>query len=335
METGERVQDRKTALAPYLERLGRPQAEPGRPADASPAPALVLGHWEQSAVQAALAADAQGHRGWETLLAEGVALQGKFCSEVDQLQAERAASPEVKETLRQQILLSAAIGLALMQELQREIDRMIVAGNVAQAKKLTGFKHKLGQLVAQIKEQVGGDGLAVARVLAADMVIPLPGAETRKKSAAERLAERDEDPHRPIRLDSRHRLGRIVERERVRSRLKPLLIVFTVAVVAWLILILPRTFRQPLPELTSRDLAFSPAIREVIARPPSLFLVLDAAAWERMSAEQCEVLVRQVGETADGAGYSGAQLRLADGTTVATWSRARGATLVPRSRAGT
>ena len=58
-------------------------------------------------------------------------------------------------------------------------------------------------------------------------------------------------------------------------------------------------------------------------------LRIEMASYER------EELVRRVGEAAEGAGYSGAQLRLPDGTTLALWSTGRGVRLVPSGRSGT
>ena len=330
MDTGVGIEERRTALAPYLELLGRLEQQPEQPAEVDFPPALALGNWEQNAVRAALAAGPEAQRSWESLLAEGVALQTKYFAEVERLQAEAPPLPEADEKLRQQVLHTLAIGLALMQEIQREIDTMVLAGNVPQAKKLTVFRNKLGQLIAQMKERVGDDGCVLAQALALDMVTPVE--RVKPKPAAERA---EEQPLQPMKLETRHRpMGQILTKQETQNRLKPLLIVLAVVVAAWMVLILPRAFVPSIPELTDQELAFSPAIREVIARPPSLFLVMDGAAWRQMSPEQRDALVRQVGETAGAAGYSGAHLRLPDGTTVAQWSRARGVTLVSPSRTG-
>jgi hypothetical protein len=335
VNTGVGIEERRTALAPYLERLGRLDGETERPEGADDPLVLVLGDWEQRAVRDALASGAETPRSWESLLAEGVALQKKYFAEVDALAPEGTASPDGEEQLRQRLLHSLAIGLALMEELQREVNGMILGGDVAQAKKLTGFRNKLGQLIMRIKERVDVDGIVLAQALAAEMITPV---ESRKESAASRLAEEPEEegPTQPIRLETRHRpLGHMLVREEKKDRLKPLLIVLAVAVAVWAVLILPRAWAPSIPELGDQDLAFSPAIRQVIARPPSLYLVMDGAKWEGMPQHQREELVRQIGETAGGAGYSGVQLRLDDGTTLAQWSETRGVKLVPRSRTGT
>lgn len=334
MDTGVGIEERRTALAPYLERLGQLEGEAERPDEAGPPPALVLGDWEQSAVREALASGTEAPRGWESLLAEGVALQTKYFAETDELAREGTTSPEGEERFRQRLLHSLAIGLALMEELQREVNAMILGGNVAQAKKLTSFRNKLGQLTAQIKERVDDDGIVLAQALAAEMITPV---ESKNESPSSRLEEEpDEGPAQPIRLETRHRpLGHMLVREEKKSTLKPLLIVLAVAAAVWAVLILPRAWAPSIPELSDQDLAFSPAIQQVIARPPSLYLVMDGAKWEGMPQHQREELVRQIGETAGGAGYSGAQLRLDDGTTLAQWSKARGVKLVPRSRTGT
>ena len=334
MEKGSGIEERRTALAPYLERLGRMDGTAEPPAEAGIPPALVLGDWEQQVVRAALASTEDGRRHWETLLAEGVALQTKYIAEIDEVAEQGEVAPELEQQLRQRVMHSLAIGLALMDELQREIDGMILGGNVAQAKKLTGFRNKLGQLIAQIKERVGPDEIVLAQALAAEMITPVE----KKESPTERRLEEPEEetPSQAVRFETRHRpLGRMLEREERKNHLKPLLIVLAVAALVWTVLILPRSFVPTLPELTDQELAFSPAIQEVIARPPSLYLVMDGAAWKKMPEHQREELVRQIGQTADEAGYSGAQLRLRDGTTLAQWSETRGVKLVPSSRSGT
>lgn len=334
MESGVGIEERRTALAPYLERLSRLDGETQPTEGDGPAPALVLGDWEQRAVRTALASAEGERQSWESLLAEGVALQEKYLAEIDQLTAEGAASPETEGQFAQQVMHTLAIGLALMTELQREVDGMILGGNVAQAKKLTAFRNKLGQLIAQIKERVGPDAVVLAQALAGEMIVPV---ESKKETPAKRLEEEPEDgPAQPLRLETRHRpLGRMLEQEEKKRHLKPLLIVLAVAAAAWLILILPRSFVPTLPELTQQDLAPSPAIQRVIARPPSLYLEMDRARWNKMAPHEREELVRQIGQTADDAGYSGVQLRLPDGTTLAQWSKGRGVKMIPRNRTGT
>jgi hypothetical protein len=334
VEPGVGIDERRTALAPYLARLVRPDGEVESPGGDGSPPPVVLGKWEREAVRAALASGDEAQRGWEVLLAEGVALQTKYLAEIDQLAEAQPLAPEPEAELRQRVLHSLAIGLALMQELQRQVDAMVLAGEVEQARKLTGFRNRLGQLVTQMKERVGDDGIAVAEAVAAQMVTPV---EPKKKSLAERLVEAEDDQApQPARLEARQRpLGRMLEREQRRGHLKPLLIVLAAAVAVWTILIFPRALTPSIPELTGQDLAFSPAILEVIARPPSLFLVVDGGQWNRMTEHQRAELVRQIGETVEAAGYSGAQLRLDDGTTLAQWSETRGVKLVPRGLSGT
>ena len=102
--------------------------------------------------------------------------------------------------------------------------------------------------------------------------------------------------------------------------------------VAWAVFIAPRLWKSEVPRLSQEDLAFSPAIQAVTARPPSLYLVVDRAAWEGMASGERQDLVLQVGQTAEAAGYTGVNVRLGDGTTVGQWSIMQGAKLIARTR---
>jgi hypothetical protein len=328
------VSERRTALAPYVHHLAQICEPPAESVDAAhPAvvPSLDLDGWERKALGRALEATAGAQDAWETLLAEGVAVQSKFLAETSCLQGDQPLPPDMWEKLRNQMTQTAAIGLALMEEIQRVVDAMILGGDMGQAKKLTGFRNKIGQVVSQAKEQVGTKAYEHAEALAAEMVMPLE----QQPQAKRRLEEPDEGPPQQIKLN-RHAgapLGTILEAKEARSRIRPLATVFVVALAAWCILVAPRFFRAELPVLTPQDLPLPPEVQEVIARPPSLFLVVDGAAWGRMPRESREALVQQVGRIAEEAGYVGVQFRNAKGTSVARWSLARGASLIEPTKA--
>jgi hypothetical protein len=320
------ARERKNALAPILDRLALLRDEgQGEGLDALGFPPdFTLDPWEERALNQALGEEGNSERDWRSLLAEGIAFQALYFSHSDR--SEEAESADDEETGREQRIRTAAIGLALMEELQRVIDEALLAGKMDEARRLTGFRNRLAQIAARIRVEVGTEGFQRAESLSVQMVTPFDLLKTPKKD------EPKEDEHKPrkaVRFEGRtnYRLGRPVKVER-RSHLKTLLVVLAASILAWSILILPRSWRPTLPVLTHQDLAFSPAIREITARPPSLFLVVDGPEWSRMPAARREELVRQVAESAEAAGYTGAHFRTGGGLGVALWTRLNGVGLI-------
>ena len=151
-ETGSVGVGRRDALSPYLDYLsasmGAANSEEGRTEPNFP-PRLDLDRWEVSALEQGLSAEDPAAEAWETLLAEGVALQAKFLVETEQVGNDDALQPELREQVQDQLIQTAAIGLALQVEIQRAVDAMILGGQMNQAKKLTQFRNKLGQMVGK------------------------------------------------------------------------------------------------------------------------------------------------------------------------------------------
>jgi len=329
-----REHERMLAIAPYIERLEDQCAgwSPGgkRPPELSGS--LDLNPWELQALHRGLEADPGEHGDWERLLAEGVALQARYVDDLALLEQDVALTPEELDVAHAPLLRTAAVGIALLEELQRVIDAMILGGKMGEAKRLSSFRGKLSSSVAEIRDRVGDQAFAEAETTAAEMIAPVAEHPARRPS----LEELDEEPPRQIRLD-RH-AGKVSGFEVVdppRDRIKPLLTIFALAFVAWLVLVLPRAWKTEIPALEAREVTTSPVVEQVLVRPPSLFLIVDEAAWSAMPVESREALVRQVGGKAESNGYTGVNVRTGDGTTVGQWTRARGIRLIAGGDAGT
>lgn len=336
MEAEKRAIDRQSTLAPFLERLE------GEPPPLHPS--IALDKWEQSALDDALSANGNGKR-YSALLIEGVAFQTKYYSELDEQETEEFTSADSREKTREDLVVNAAIGLALMDEMQRVVDTMVLSGSMGEAKKLTGFRNKLSQIVHEIKARVGAEGYDEAEELSRGMVSP---PEAAKKAAAPveidsdeacavrpgALVEKDEGPPKPIKLNrnAHVRLGKPVEEQQ--SHFKKLLVVFAVSVAAWMILVMPGALETPLPELTAPELPPFEAVLEVDARPPSLFIVVSGKRWNGMASDRRLQWVEQIGETASASGYTGIHVRTDRGTPVAQWLKEKGARLVKTSASG-
>jgi hypothetical protein len=332
VEVASREAERRIALAPYVDFLiSSVGTNPESPPEGISNSGLELERWEMDAVMKGAHGARSGGNGWEALLAEGVALHAKFLSETDRMETEEPLPPEQWEQIRTQLIWTGAIALALMEELQRAVDAMVLSGGMKQAKKLSSFRNKLSRLSGQIEERVGEKAFRQAAALAGELVAPAEPLTP----VPPRLQEQDEGPPLPARFERHTSAGAVQHVEVVEKRpakAKPLLIAFATVLVLWMVIVAPRLFKSEIPTLTRDEVAFSPAIKSVIARPPSLYLVVDGAAWEGMPTDQREDLVRQVGKTAEDAGYSGVNLRLDAGGTVGQWSATRGVQLFERSR---
>jgi hypothetical protein len=332
-ETGSFDNERRGALGPYLDHLSASLREAGDADGPSFPPRLDLDRWEATTVEQGLRGDAGEAGGWEYLLAEGVALQAKFLVEAEQWQDDPQAQPELLEQLRAQMEQTAAIGVALQTEIQRVVDAMIVGGDMNRAKRLTNFRNKLGHLVADIAERIGAEAHARALIQAEGLVSPLK----MQTASRPRIKEPEREPPKQAKFDkyANVKLATSIEVRRKRpNRARPLLVVFAVSLAAWAIFIAPRMFRTEIPELSRAELSFSPAIQQVTARPPSLYLVVDRAEWRGMTTAQRQDLTLQVGQTAEAVGYTGVNIRYDDGTTVASWTVRQGPKLVQQQPRG-
>jgi hypothetical protein len=80
--------------------------------------------------------------------------------------------------------------------------------------------------------------------------------------------------------------------------------------------------------LTAEQLAHLVPVEKVAARPPSLYVTLDTAAWNRLPEQDRRDLIEEVGRLAGSRGYLGVHLRTRDGTTVGEWLSEIGSRLV-------
>jgi hypothetical protein len=344
VEADGRYHERQTALAPYLERLAMPEEGP-----AALHPAIALDPWERSVLEEALDTDhANGDR-WPALLAESVAFQSKYLSETDEMEREEFTSPASLQQQGELWTINAAIGLALMEDIQRVIDATILAGNMGQAKRLTAFRHKVAQIVKTIKGRISAEAYLDAESMHHEMLAHqeqrdqrtpgrLPMLDVHQDEANQpppsALKEPDLGPPKPIKLNryANRKLGHEIEIKPDYS--KKMLLLLGVAALAWAILILPRMLEEPLAVLTLPDLPQTGAIQEVNARPPSLYVVVDSDGWRAMPSEQRTQWIEEVGQAASAAGYTGVNVRTGEGASVAQWLKQKGARLLTSSGAG-
>lgn len=323
------VRHRYAVLAPYLERVELVRS--GK-LNAS----LELDSWESRVVDIALGESCEAEVGdaddWPSLVVEGIAFMDKAAEDMSLLETSEAIPAETVTTLHARLMTDGAIGLALMEELQRAVDTLVVMGRIDDAKKLTGFRNRIGHPVSRIKETVGPVAHQAAERLATRMVpdqqalrrvVAKPDARV-ARPAQQTFARRASASAQPARAE--------MSFEKTPNRTKPMLMILGVLIIVWAVFILPLLNRPELPILTQEQIPESEAIRAVAARPPSLFVELDARAWNRMSDAERRQLIADVGQVAQASGYTGALFREADGSSRAQWLKQRGVLLAPSAR---
>jgi len=337
---------RHEALATYLAELGLAYGEER----SAPIPVrlthngstIELEPWEQTILQESLCGpEAAETPPWAPLLAESLAFRMKCLrrsmesepiAEPDEAQAETIGIVQEIENELEQLVTDTAVGLALLEETQRAIDRLVVSGEIASAKKLTAFRHKVCQAVGELKEEIGNDEFERAENKSEGMVAPteqmvssssgpVPAgawvAGTKRKGAlsAEDFRETGATSKR-------------VEGWEPVSHTKSLGLIFGAVLVVWMIFFMPRLFKAEPHVLQRAELLHIPGVMRVDARPPSVFVTIDAIDWNNMTPEEQIGVVEQIGIVASETGYVGADIRGDDGVVLGRWFKERGAELV-------
>ena len=113
------------------------------------------------------------------------------------------------------------------------------------------------------------------------------------------------------------------------SRTDLLIYCFLLTMALWLgAFKLPQLIRSEPPRLALSDFDSGGTFTRVDAKPPSLYIEVDAEAWAGLDAEARLALVEMTGDTLAANGYSGALLRTAKNRPLAQWSERRGAVLI-------
>lgn len=322
-------QQRRNVLAPYLIRLKALRS------GHATLDGVRLDAWERGIVERHGSASGEE---WFALVAEGLAFRKKYADDMHRLTGSDAQAEDI---VRAQLVTDAAVGLALMAETQRSVTLMVLSGEIDVAKKLAGFRNKLVQDVSTIKKTIGESAFQGAqtiskRMTAADVTddaslasaepasdgfdpeVPHSGepldVDTLIKELPDTIIRRSAPSAVPVNLDV------AAVDEGGPRRIKGLLIVLAALVAVWSVLILPKLGGgEPLPLLTKQQMPQNGAIRELVARPPSLFVEVDGAEWMAMSRGDRRQLVKEIGGIAAASGYTGVQFRDTYGSSVAQW----------------
>jgi hypothetical protein len=302
-------------LAPYLEALrsGAPGAEP-------------LEAWESAAVAAAAARPGS----WQSRVAQALAYLLRCRERFDDTGSE--AEPFERDMAGDEGVVDVALGLALQLDLKLEVDGLVASGQVREAKQLTALLRRLSQSIAELKARIGDEAFARAEQLSPSFVEGEAVERTRQKPAKPQLVEAEPERPTAFKRDLRPTspVRRIVSKPVVRRQVGPLLAVLGISILVYMIFIFPSDSGTPLPpRLELGDFAEVAGVVTVKARPPSLFVEVDATTWRALSAQDRLALVANVGAVAEKSGYTGASLQSTDGASLGEWLLKTGARLTP------
>jgi hypothetical protein len=268
-------------------------------------------------------------RGWVTRIVDAVSFQARAL--IDRERLGRSEDPDPRSL--HQLVMTAAVGLALKVELQKTVDRLIFSGEVGTAKHLSLTLQRISQAVTTCREALERtESWPAAVELAPGLTcIPadatLPQAPARKRKRRPRQHSQDEMAAL-AELESGYRASSVGTSRRV-GRARAMFVVLVLLIATWSALVLlPMMARQPLETLSITDFRTVPQVRQVIARPPSLYVTVSEREWARLSSDSRLSVVEQIAEIAERSRYSGAVVRLPDGETVGRWLEQRGPSVV-------
>ena len=316
---------RHDALMPFLDQLGA-GGEIGGPEVAATIAVggyeLELGDWERSVLSKAEPGANGGSAVRTRLLAEGLAFQAKCHRLEERFEKGPMPAPHELDRFLDGLVTDAAVGLALQKELQREIDRMVCSGRLSHAKSLTGFRNKIVHFSSGLKIRIGKDAFGRAEERAECLVTPPEKTEVLRPALLEEQAEAptpykartEYAPARPVKSVSPHRTKR-------------LFYVLCVVTAIYGAVIIPIFRTHEPPALTLTELGGIRAVQSVEARPPSLYVTMDAHDWNAMSSAERREVLQQMADIADAVDYFGIHVRTSDGAPVGEWLKKTGVRL--------
>lgn len=341
---------RRRYLGTYFDELAAFARNPGQNSRPASIPIGTLSLPVESWEWEGLLAWARSSRedGWQCLLAEGLALEARCTADMARAGAGApTATAEGLEAACSDLQFDAVLGFKLMEEIQRAVEKMIIQGRMDQAKKLTQFRHRINEGASAIGKFIGEAALREAETLASAAHEVSPTTNARQEDAydeaisganlealldlEERLRKKAEQDEARVMEGSARKMVAVEPEPELESRvswrlvLVSMLAVLTLVwffVVAW-----PAKTRVALRAFTAADFATLPAIHDVMARPPSLFVTLDEEQWRALSDDARREMIDKVAQRIEPAGYTGAEFSGTIGGTLAQWLKLGGVRL--------
>jgi len=332
---GTKVLRRRQGLAPYLE-IVEDALEHSAHGDASPregfpqAPAVALDPW---AVGWLRTNPVEGPQQLPELLRQTLAFLIKVATDSARLKEEEPRSGNDFFAAQAELMLDSAVGMALKREIQKVVNELISAGAVNDARQLARLQGRVRTTVRELKQSIAesnrGRDEALVEQLTDEVERTTPAAaEPRAPARAAWVEETPEAAPAPAR-PKKPRVPVSVVTARPSLRTTILLVLIGSGLGSWLAL---RAFtgwgRNDTRILTRSDFVRTAPIRQVIARPPSAYVVVDELTWLSFDEGQQLRLVESMAAVVARHGYWGMVVHTSDGMPAAQWLEERGSRLL-------
>lgn len=335
---------RRERLAPYLEEFLHWAMEEVDPQDVPRVVALgdrsvEIGSWERTALREARDTQDRDKDRVLSLVAEGVAVQVKLTELLHRFDHGPMPQPDELQEFLDGLITDVAVGIALQEELQRDMNQLIGFGQLADAKCLSSFRAKVVQCVSELKERIGADEFDEAERRAGRLAPERPKAESPIRPMLEEdepvaptwatYRDHEKEAELPPRPDPEPAEPTPVQPVEAKPRglTTPLLLALAALLVLYGVVMLPRLKTRELPVLTLQQFSHLEMVRSITARPPSLFVVLDRQRWQAATPDERYELLQEMGRIAGEAGYNGIHARTRDGVPVGQWLKKTGVQL--------
>jgi hypothetical protein len=240
--------------------------------------------------------------------------------------------------LQAELMLDSALGTALLADSQGQINLLLAEGDQTRAEPLTRLRQRLRKSVAEVGQSIAESERERAQVLA--------GTFTQESLAATHACEIDLEDPELLAAATPARPQRTLKRSTSQaspatpteptdaSRLELSATTFlgaglALALLVWLLaFVLPGLKEPSFRLLAASDFPSDEILRQVDARPPSLFVRVDGAAWSALDDTDRTELLEEMSRVLERHDYSGAFIETEQGLPVAQWLRERGPELI-------
>jgi hypothetical protein len=338
---------RRERLAPYFEeflRWAEEELDPKEIPRAVPlgAHSVEIGSWERTTLREAHEPEGSDEVRVPSLLAEGVALQVRLKELLHRFDHGPLPRPAQLQDFLDGLVTDLAVGIAVQEELQWDMNRLIGRGELADAKCVSAFRSKIVQCVSELKERLGPDEVEEAERRAERLSPDRPRETSTAPPALEEEqpgvptwatygdSEQDgEAPPEPAQEPAEAAPGEPMQAE-PRGLNRPLLLLLFAVLAVYAVVMVPRLKTRELPVLTLEQFSHLEVVRGVTARPPSLFVDLDRQRWQAATPTERHEMLREMGRIAGEAGYNGIHARTRNGVPVGQWLKKTGVKLHQR-----
>lgn len=337
---------RPRVLDPILEHLRKARAEsPGIPGKDGVVGLYFLGQelsldaWTSDTLDRYFRSDSGKAIECINLVAQSIALLAKC--ELDVAMLDRNGNSTTADLYQAQakLMLNAAMGQSLVSDIQVIINELLRQGGLEEARNLSGFHHRLRSAVAGMRTRVAAEYRSTLDDLAGKLAEPedqtTPAVPPERPAPAKRrtpspVATPPKQPRRAPRPVTPAAPATVVQQRASSAQWWSTVLLAAVLVVTLLsLVVIRRSVPSPGQHAAgSVNVTLAGTVLEVRDRWPSMFVTVDAAAWEEISESGRLDLVRDLARRLGAKRYEGALIATPDGRPVAQWLRADGTSLL-------